>query len=212
MGRTKQIDSKTESAILIAAEAEFLTKGYSGARTTNIAKAAGVSHTMLHYYYRTKENLFNCVYEQKVKLLAESISVFIIDKQLPLLERIEKGIAAHYDFIAQNPSLPRFLINEVISNPQRLEMFKNSINIAANLVISNIQYQLDEAAQRGEICKIDAVDLLIDIISLNVFMFIMFPIAESVIAPLYGSTQKMIEKRKQENINTIMCRLRYIEK
>ena len=69
------IDRTREAAILKAAEEEFLTKGYAGARTTEIAKVAGVSHTMLHYYFRTKENLFNCVYEQKVKLLSESISV-----------------------------------------------------------------------------------------------------------------------------------------
>lgn len=44
-----------EQLILEAAEEEFLTKGYDGARTTSIARKAGVSHAMLHYYYRTKK-------------------------------------------------------------------------------------------------------------------------------------------------------------
>ena len=38
-----------EQAILEAAEREFLDKGFAGARTTSIAKAAGVTHAMLHY-------------------------------------------------------------------------------------------------------------------------------------------------------------------
>lgn len=45
----------TEQAILQAAETEFLDKGFALAKTTEIAKQAGVTHAMLHYYYRTKE-------------------------------------------------------------------------------------------------------------------------------------------------------------
>ncbi|MBQ2779515.1 MAG: helix-turn-helix transcriptional regulator, partial [Bacteroidaceae bacterium] len=41
-----------EQQILAAAEQEFLTRGYDGARTTSIAQAAGVTHAMLHYYFR----------------------------------------------------------------------------------------------------------------------------------------------------------------
>ena len=47
-----------EQAILEAAEREFIAKGFAGARTTSIAEAAGVTHAMLHYYFRTKEQLF----------------------------------------------------------------------------------------------------------------------------------------------------------
>ena len=41
-----------EQAILEAAEREFIAKGFAGARTTSIAEAAGVTHAMLHYYFR----------------------------------------------------------------------------------------------------------------------------------------------------------------
>ena len=46
----------TEALILEAAEKEFLEKGYLGAKTTSIAEAAGVTHAMFHYYFRTKDN------------------------------------------------------------------------------------------------------------------------------------------------------------
>ena len=42
----------TESEILKAAEQEFMLKGFDGAKTTSIAHAAGVTHAMLHYYFR----------------------------------------------------------------------------------------------------------------------------------------------------------------
>ena len=61
----KEETSNTEQSILKAAEKEFLKKGFSGSKTTEIAKEAGVTHAMLHYYFRTKENLFNKVFEEK---------------------------------------------------------------------------------------------------------------------------------------------------
>ena len=55
---SEQIIQNKEQQILEAAEREFLEKGYDGARTTSIAKAADVTHAMLHYYFRTKKHLF----------------------------------------------------------------------------------------------------------------------------------------------------------
>ena len=57
MGSQKNAND-TEVRILQAAEKEFLEKGYAGAKTTDIAAAAGVTHAMLHYYFRTKDKLF----------------------------------------------------------------------------------------------------------------------------------------------------------
>ena len=51
----KDKKKNTEQDILKAAENEFLDKGFVGAKTTEIARLAGVNHAMLHYYFRTKE-------------------------------------------------------------------------------------------------------------------------------------------------------------
>ena len=56
----------TETLILQAAEKEFFEKGYSGAKTTAIAEAAGVTHAMLHYYFRTKDKLFEKIVSDKI--------------------------------------------------------------------------------------------------------------------------------------------------
>ena len=55
-------DVNTEQAIMEAAEKEFLDKGYTLTKTTEIARIAGVNHAMLHYYFRTKDNLFEKVF------------------------------------------------------------------------------------------------------------------------------------------------------
>lgn len=68
-------DRNTEQNILDAAEAIFLEKGYSGTTTTEIAKRAGVNHAMLHYYYRTKENLFEIIFEKQVKKYSKFVFI-----------------------------------------------------------------------------------------------------------------------------------------
>ena len=92
-----------EQAILEAAEQEFLNKGFAGARTTSIAEAAGVTHAMLHYYFRTKEQLFERILDEKMRLMSRSVLTAFGQPDLPLPERIRDGVESHFDFIAANP-------------------------------------------------------------------------------------------------------------
>ncbi|MBR2932529.1 MAG: TetR/AcrR family transcriptional regulator, partial [Rikenellaceae bacterium] len=121
-----------EQLILAAAEQEFLTKGYDGARTTSIAQAAGVTHAMLHYYFRTKEQLFERIVDEKFATMSHSMVAIMGDPSLPIVERIKGGIAAHFDFIAANPLLPRFVINEIVSRPERYEVLYKRAGFVVN--------------------------------------------------------------------------------
>lgn len=54
----------------------------------------------------------------------------------------------------------------------------------------------------------DARMLMLDIISLNVFIFIAYPIIEPILGDLTADRERFFELRKQENIETIMRRLK----
>ena len=161
-----------EQAILKAAEREFLTKGYAGARTTSIAEAAGVTHAMLHYYFRTKEHIFERILDEKMRLMSESVLAAFGQPGLPLPERLRNGIERHFDFIAANPDLPRFIVNEVLARPDRYECMQRSVRRIANVLMLDIQRELDASAARGETEPMDVRMLMRDIISLNAFPFI----------------------------------------
>lgn len=202
----KEVENK-EKLILQAAENEFMTKGFDGAKTTSIAKSAGVTHAMLHYYYRTKENLFKKVFEEKLTLIANSIVSSFTNPNLPLLERLKLGIQIHFDFLVQNPNLPRFIINELVSRPDRRQIFEQRIKNLSSIVIPSLQKELDDEATKGEIEKINAFDLILDIVSMNIFVFVAFPLLESFVI-LPNEKDKFLENRKQENVEMIMRRLK----
>lgn len=201
-GRQQHRD--TESMIMQAAEAEFLEKGYAGAKTTRIAEAAGVTHAMLHYYFRTKEMLFEKIVTGKIEQLSEILLGAVDNPGLPLAERIRHGINCHFDFLLANPLLPRFIINELALHPERINPIRDKLLEKAGKVLSGIQREID--ALPG--VDIDATMLLADIISLNVFPIVAAPMLKGAVGGMYSDYEEFLELRKQENVRTILSKLK----
>lgn len=203
---TKHQNNK-EQAILIAAKEEFLDKGYDGARTTSIARNAGVTHAMLHYYFKTKEQLFERIFHETIGVLGKGILDVFTQSDKPIKQRMSQAIELHYEVIRENPRLPLFMIREIATRPERFTIIKNVVSTFASSLLSTMQHDLDLACQRGEIAAIDAPTLLLDMLSLNVFPFIIKPVFEAATGLDLKPSSEYWEHRKQENIEIIMRRL-----
>lgn len=127
---------------------------------------------------------------------------------LPLLERLKDGVTCHFDFIAANPQLPRFIVNEVFSRPERYKLMSDKIVKVAGCLMKGIQQELDELHAQGKVEWVDVRMLLLDIISLNVFPFIAYPIIEPVLGDIAADRNRFFELRKAENIEMIMRRIK----
>lgn len=200
----KETDS--EKLILEAAEAEFIEKGYGKSRTTEIAKRAGVNHAMLHYYFRTKENLFEVVFKKKAKLMSE-VLLFSFTMDLPFLEKIKKGIEDHFDLLAKNPGLPNFIFNEIAHDDRLRTLFVNVIKEKANAIRDSLKQEIDNEVEKGTIRYIDAYDLLFSIVSLNIFVFIGKPLVLGILELDEDQFLRFLEHRKQVNVEIILKRL-----
>lgn len=197
----------TEQAILAAAEKEFIEKGYALSKTTEIAKAAGVTHAMLHYYFRTKDNLFEKVFQEKTRLIASSFAA-IVNDDLPFMEKIAKSVEFHFDFLAENPKLPFFVLNEIIANETRKETCKYIFLPTIKQTQRKLSKELKEEIEKGTVCSIEASDLLLSIVSLNAFVFLAYPVVDMIANENGIAAKAFLEQRKQENIKMILARLR----
>ena len=206
---SEQVAQSKEQQILEAAEREFLEKGYDGARTTSIAKAAGVTHAMLHYYFRTKEQLFERFIDKKMSEVVPLLTHLFGNSDLPLVERIEKAISVHFDFVATNPDLPRFLINEILPYKERCDLFYSKV---ANFLylFNNLQREVNEAAARGEVESFNVLLLFQSILSLNIFPSLMANMIENLMSNNRQSMKEIFAQRKAENIELIMRRIKKI--
>jgi len=197
----------TEQLILEAAEKEFSTKGFDGARTSAIAAEAGVTHAMLHYYFRTKEKLFERIFQDKLGYIINMVLSPMVESKGNIKQRISKGIEAHFDFILANKELPVFFITTIHSRPDSYKEAIKEIASSAGIRIRNFQQELDKAHQNGEIARTDAVSLIGDIASLNVFPFLAYPMMMAVMG--YGPDQfeEYMMARKKENVEIILKRI-----
>lgn len=199
--------TNTEEKILAAAEKEFFEKGYAGARTASIAEAAGVTHAMLHYYFRTKDKLFDRIVESKIGMLRDIMLGSVGDPSIPLFEKLKMAIEQHLDFIAANPGLPQFMINEVFGRPDKMPIVIEKMKRHTPLMVESLQHQIDEYAQRGLCRSVDAATLILDIVSLNIFPFTAMPMANPLLGGMMDDREAFVERRKKENVETIMRKL-----
>lgn len=113
-----QLSSETEKKILEAARTEFETKGYNGTRMQKIADKAGISKASLHYYFRSKDNLFEKIFNDALDEYLPLISTWA-DNDLSWEAKVEQFTKDMIEFIRHGRML--FLIREVNRNPQILE-------------------------------------------------------------------------------------------
>ena len=108
----------------------------------------------------------------------------------------------------ENPDLPRFIVNEVFSRPERYEVMRENISRIADGLMQQLQREMDVLVGRGEVVAIDVRHLLLDIVCLNVFPFIAYPLIEPVFGPVAADRSQFFEMRKAENIEVIMRRIK----
>lgn len=196
-----------EEKILEVAERLFLDKGFAKTSTTEIAKEAGCNHAMVHYYFRTKEKLFLKIFENKIAILATAF--YDADNQTGSFEeKLKKKISAHFDILAQNPKLPMLALSELTSTPERINLAKKVFGNIPQNIFRALDLDLKEEIAKGRIRPITSQDLLMNIISLNIFLFISLPLFKKIIEIPEEETQTYIEHRKQEIIETILKSLK----
>ena len=202
-------ETVNEKLIQEAAEEEFLSKGYAGAKTTSIARKAGVTHAMLHYYYRTKENLFQKVFQEKVQMIANSFEV-IFDEALPFEEIIKSFIEKHFDFLIQNPGLINFVQNEIRVNKENGIILRNILFAKMNYIFNRFEKILDKEISEGTIKPIKPIELFTNILSLNLSTAIIISITGEMI--MFNQDFKpddiFLKQRKENNVQYILYSLR----
>ena len=199
--------NNTELAISAAAEELFLENGYNLTTTTMIAKKAGVTHAMLHYYFRTKEHIFVKVLDRNMDELLASFHP-VMRKDAPFWESLETGISTHFDFLMKHPKLPAFLYDTVRFNPELIENYKGRIRETVSRIIHFHYNLIQEEIDKGRICRIDPLQLVLDIATLNLSAFMMIPAAGKLFGEIGdGRTEEILKARKAEIIALIRARL-----
>uniref|UniRef100_A4SEG4 Transcriptional regulator, TetR family n=1 Tax=Chlorobium phaeovibrioides (strain DSM 265 / 1930) TaxID=290318 RepID=A4SEG4_CHLPM len=144
---TAHQEPETERRILQSAEKVFYRQGYDGARMQEIADEAGINKALLHYYFRSKERLFDAVFSDAVMRLVPPVFA-VMNSNSPLMDKVRAFVDAYFNTVVNNPFLPGFVVHEMHRNPSR---FSEIIRASRLLMLDGLQHQLDLGAESGEL-------------------------------------------------------------
>ena len=187
-------ENGTEEKILNSAKKIFQQKGMDGARMQEIADEAGINKSLLHYYYRSKQLLFEAVFYRAFSLLVPQLTK-VLNDDTELEEKIRNFTASHIGFILKHPYLPNFIFQELNRNPRFLEKMRNNQDLPD---ISRFKSQVESEVEKGNIRPISAEELFMNILSLNVFPFIGKPLLRTFVDADEEAYNQLMEERKNK--------------
>ncbi len=186
-------DNKTEQKIIEAAEIVFHEKGFDGARMQEIADKASINKGLLHYYFKSKDALFDAIFNMAIKKMSGSINS-ILKMDITLEEKINLIIDSYMNLLLRNSSLPRFVITELNKDSDRF--IKKYLSGEINNVFANFINSVQEEIDAGKIKPINPKHLFMNMISMILFPFIGKPMIQVLIGVDNKEYSKLIQERR----------------
>ncbi len=166
----------TEEIILSSARKVFRSKGLEGARMQEIADEAGINKALLHYYFRSKEKLFEKIFIEAFADLLPAVRVSLNQVE-NLSQFLTFFISRYFDLITELPYLPQFILQEINRNPDLMRKVTGN----NELPIAQVKMLIHRDVERGLIRPIEAEQLMVNTIALIIFPFAARPIVQSLI-------------------------------
>lgn len=202
----KDSEQSTEVKILEAAEAEFLEKGYSNAKMLSIASRAGVAHSMLHYYYRSKENLFQVIMMKKLQAMLPSYDELF--KPGLSFEKVLCNLRDLRDrFLwSQSPKMPYFMLTEILSNKKNRDMLLATLERTLPRQFARLQELLEAEVAKGAIRPISLSDFMMLLITVDASSLSAISICQDVLDS--GVIARLQQRYREHNMQLVLEALR----
>lgn len=184
----------TEDKVVSAAKKVFLAKGLAGARMQDIADEAGINKAMLHYYFRSKDKLFEHIFREISGAFLPRV-VNILTSEETVFEKIQIFCREYISQVMLTPYVPIFILNEINRQPEAFlkKMFGNR-KMPFDVFLKQFQKEVSE----GRIKPVDPVHLFVNIMGLCVFPLVARPIIELMTVKDEAKFAAFMEERKKE--------------
>jgi len=193
---------ETERRILDAAHAVFVRAGTAGARTLEIAKAAGVNPALLHYYFRTKERLAEAVFKRAAGQLLPAV-IRILGSDASLEDKVEQVVEVELQFLSKAPYLPAYILSELAHHPDRAPQLIAAVTGEAPVALGAqvrtvLAKQIDARVRERTMHPISPDQFAVNLLALCVFPFAARPLFMAMFGIDQKGFEQFIERRRKE--------------
>lgn len=165
----KRTPDHTERRIIDEARRQFLKKGFEQTNMSDIARQLGISRPKLHYYFRTKDMLFQAVFDGLVAHIIPPVHATLASP-LPLFDKIERIADIYFRVFSRYPQIPRFIVNETARDlPHLLDAIHRA---GIDDLLQQARQLFDDEADRGTIRRVSLPLIFTTFYSAIVFTFL----------------------------------------
>lgn len=170
------LQTETEEKIVASAEKLFYQKGKAGTSMQDIADDAGMNRTLLNYYYRSKDQLFEAVFRKALGRFVPSLAA-MLHSDISFEEYVPVMIETVIDTMIDNPQIPIFVLQELSSNPQRMPEIIREMGINPAVAMKKMASEGTLSVEQG----IDPRQFIINLLSLCIFPFAARPVITDIL-------------------------------
>jgi len=186
-------NQQTEQLIKDTAKNIFFKKGLLSATTQEIADEAGVNRALIHYYFRSREQLIETILDDAINETRGKIYA-IFESNEPFKEKISKYLDIFIDRDVEYPYIQNFVITEMTRNPEKMkEHSSRKKNYMQKLILPQLRHEME----LGRIPKIDAEHFMVNMMSLCSYPLIAKPFIQDVFSFDTKDYKAFLKERKK---------------
>jgi len=170
------LSTETEEKIVASAEKLFYRKGKAGTSMQDIADDAAINRTLLNYYFRSKDQLFEAVFRKALKRFVPDLSA-LLQSDISFEEYMPRLIEKVIDSLIEYPQIPVFVLQELTSNPERMPMILREMGIDPSIAL----IKMKEEKERGRMGDGDPRQVIMNLLSLCIFPFAARPVLTEIL-------------------------------
>jgi TetR/AcrR family transcriptional regulator len=197
----------TESRIFDAALGVFAQKGRDGARMQDIADRAGINRALLHYYFRSKDQLYQACFSHLFEQFVQSYQAFL-PTDGTFGDTLKAFIHNYIDYVASHLDMARLVLNENLSGGTLLGEHLQRAFATKGSPQQRMEQAILRAVEAGEIAPVDPRQLILTVISSCIFVFLMAPTVKMMNPAARDDFEGFIEARKAHVFQVIYHGLR----
>lgn len=200
----KPTDNNTEQVIIEAARQVFIEKGYAEANMSDIAVKAGINRSGLHYYFRTKDRMFEAVAADIVHSFLPDIHHIVLQDK-PIAERISEIVDVYFNVIKQNPQIPAFAIKEIQRDSTFFLKTINKMDIGDYM--NQIRNNLLNDMENGKINRVPIEFVFYTLYGLLTFPFLSRPLTALMSFPADDDFEEKMQEWEKQIVDQLCCLL-----
>jgi TetR/AcrR family transcriptional regulator len=167
-----------EERILRAAREVFIKRGLGGARMQTIADQAGVNKALLHYYFRSKEKLYEAVFENILTTIGSALRGQLppVNEGKDIRGLLRQIVTVYINTFRANPDFPRFILREIADGGAHLSRIVGVFISGFGDIPRRIYGLLQKETLQGRMRPVVPVHIALNIVGMCVFTFIARPV------------------------------------